>query len=264
MIDQDVSYKPLIQDFTWSYSRISSYYNCKWKFFLRYIRESKEREQFYSSYGKFMHQLIERFYKKELTKSEMLMEFLLGYKDNVVGTKPPNVSGAAYIEKGVQYLRAFEPFPYEMVDVEKEVNFTVEGIPFTGFIDFLGKDENGDFVIIDNKSRDLKPRSGRAKPTTKDKELDQMLRQLYIYAIAVKEIYGKWPVALCFNCFKNQQFIIEEFDMNKCEEATQWVVDSVHEIEENMNWDGEYDFFTCNYICGLNHKCEIFAEEKGW
>lgn len=52
---------------------------------------------------------------------------------------------------------------YSMVDVEKRVDFDIDGIRFVGYIDYLGIDDDGEFHIIDNKSRDLKPRSGRKK-----------------------------------------------------------------------------------------------------
>ena len=258
---EDVIYKPLIQDFTWSYSRIESFYSCRWQFFLKYIRGIKEDDTFFATYGSFMHQLIEQFYKGEITKDEMVGEYLSHYKEVVRGPRPSNVSGSQYIEKGINYLKSFSPFPYNMVAVEKKLNFLVDGIPFTGIIDFLGE-KDGELYIVDNKSRDLKPRSNRAKPTKKDLELDEMLRQLYIYAVAVKSEYGKYPVALCFNCFKNQEFIVEPFDSKKCDEAIEWVVNSVKEIEDNMMWQiDESDYFKCNYLCGLHDKCEIYLEE---
>lgn len=264
MTEEIISYKPLIQDFVWSYSRIEAFKSCKWKFFLRYIREWNEEEMFYSSYGSFMHKIIEGFYNGELTKDEMLTEFLLRYSDEVKGTRPANIKSSSYIEKGVEYLKGFQPFPFNMVAVEKKIDFNIDGIPFTGIIDYLGE-KDGDFYIVDNKSRDLKPRSKRAKPTIKDKELDEMLRQLYIYAVAVEQEYGKLPKALCFNCFKNRQFIIEPFDPKRYEEAKLWVTESVKEIEENLIWDDEdYDYFKCNYLCGLHNKCEIYLDEREW
>ena len=254
----DVIYKPLIQDFTWSYSRIEAFYSCKWKFFLRYIRGLQEEDTFFASYGSFMHRIIERFYKGDIAQDEMVIEFLTRYGKFVKGQKPANVSGSVYIQKGIEYLRSFKPFPFDMVAVEKRLNFLLDGIPFTGIIDYLGE-KDGELYIVDNKSRDLKPRSGRKTPTTKDRELDDMLRQLYIYAVAIEQEYGKLPSALCFNCFKNDQFIIEPFNSQKYEEAKRWAVDSIHFIEDNMEWDtDEPDYFKCNYLCGLHNQCDIF------
>lgn len=257
----EVSYKPLIQDFVWSYSRLKQYKNCKWGFFLKYIRGCNDIDMFYATYGSFMHKIIERYYKGYITKEQMLEEFLSGYQDNVTGARPANINSSSYIEKGIDYLKGFEPFPYEMVSVEERMKFDINGIPFIGVVDYLGqKDE--ELYIIDNKSRDLKPRSGRAKPTIKDKELDEMLAQLYLYAAGIEQLYGKLPTALCFNCFKNQQFIVEPFDHDRYKEVLKWAEDLVHEIEDNMEWDdSEYQYFQCNYLCGLHNECDIFLEE---
>ena len=100
-----------------------------------------------------------------------------------------------------------------MVGVEKKVDFVVNGIPFVGYIDFLGE-KDGDLYVVDNKSRILKPRSSRAKPTKADEELDAYLRQLYIYSAAVEEEYGKTPKSLCFNCFRDKLFIIDRHTPN--------------------------------------------------
>lgn len=260
--DTDISYKPIIQDFVWSYSRISSFKSCKWQFYLKYIREWTERGQFFASYGSLMHSLIERYYTGELTQSEMVDEFLCNYQTQVSGDKPKNVSSASYVEKGLEYLRAFKPFPYEMLEVEKTIYFNVGDREFVGIVDYLGTDKDGNLYIVDNKSRDLKPRSNRKKPTKNDEILDEMLKQLYLYSIAIRQEYGKYPKALCFNCFKNRQFIVEPFDEEKLKEVRKWVLDTISEIEENEVWDDdEFDFYRCNYLCGFHDRCEIYNEE---
>ena len=67
----EISYRPLIEDMTWSFSRIECFNDCPYRWFLKYIKRYKETPQFYSSYGSFMHKLIEQFYKGELTKEEI-------------------------------------------------------------------------------------------------------------------------------------------------------------------------------------------------
>lgn len=259
----DISYKPLIEEFTWSYSRIKCFEQCKWQFFLKYIRGCQEEDTFFASYGSFMHEIIESYYTKGLTNDEMLEEFLINYQDKVVGRPPKNVKRESYLQKGIAYIESFKPFPYEMVAVEERINFDINGIPFVGFVDYLGE-KDGEFYIVDNKSRDLKPRSGRATPTKSDEVLDDMLVQLYIYAHAVMQKYGKLPTALCFNCFKTQQFIIEPFDELKYQKALQWATESVGMIEDYVEFyeKSYYDYYQCSFLCGLQHDCEIWSEEE--
>lgn len=260
----EVSYLPLIEDMVWSYSRIESFNDCPYRFFLKYISKCKDGDKFYASYGSFMHRLIENYYRGILSKDEMLTEFLTGFSKNVKGTRPQESTVQKYIKCGVEYLKGFQPFQYSMVDVEKRVEFEIDGLKFIGYIDYLGE-ENGEYYIIDNKSRDLKPRSNREKPTVKDRELDSMLRQLYIYSAAVKQEYGKFPKALCFNCFKSGVFIEEPFREEAYNEAIEWVKQSVEDIKSTDDFYPNREFFSCYYICGVSDDCvydQIAREER--
>ncbi len=250
----EMIYRPLIEDMVWSYSRIKCFEDCPYRFYLKYIGGCKEVPQFYASYGSFMHKLIEEFYKGIITKEEMLTKFLFGFQENVIGRRPQQSTVEKYIQLGIEYLKGFSPFPYNMVAVEKKVEFELGGKKFIGFIDYLGE-KDGEYYIVDNKSRELKPRSGRKKPTVKDQELDEMLKQLYLYAAAIKQEYGKFPKALCFNCFKNQVFIEEPFSEKIFSETVEWFLKTIDDIADENEFLPYLDFFGCNYICGVNGEC---------
>lgn len=253
----DVSYRPLIEDMTWSYSRITSYHKCPYGWFLRYIRGEEETPQFYASYGKFMHKLIEMFYKGEISQSDMKTRFLLGFSNEVIGRRPSDKIVSSYIAKGMEYLDSFRVFPLNMIEVEMKVEYEIGGMPFVGFIDYLGE-RDGEYYIVDNKSRDLKPRSNRRKPTKKDEELDEMLRQLYLYAAAVEQKYGRFPKALCFNCFKSGLFIEEPFDLQRYEDTMKWASDTIEEIKDAEDFRPNMEFFNCYYLCGYVDSCEYW------
>ena len=255
----EISYLPLIEDMVWSYSRVNCFAQCPYSFYLKYISKDEPVNKFYTSYGSFMHKIIEEFYRGVLNKQDMVMRFLTGFSSEVEGERPSASIVNKYIGLGVEYLKGFKEFNYEMVDVEKKVKVDISGYSFIGFIDYLGI-EDGEFIIVDNKSRDLKPRSGRAKPTAKDKELDDMLKQLYIYAGAVKQEYGKFPKKLCFNCFKNGVFIEEEFKEEAYEEAIQWAIKQIELIKLEDEFPPNLDFFFCRYLCDVSHEC-VFYEQ---
>lgn len=250
----EVSYRPLIEDMVWSYSRLEAFNDCPYRWFLKYIRHCKEADKFYASYGSFMHKLIEGFYKGTLTKEEMLNKFLTDFSKEVRGTRPQESTVKKYIQCGCEYLRGFKPFRFNMIDVEKRVEFDIDGIPFVGFIDYLGE-EDGEYIIVDNKSRDLKPRSKRANPTVKDKELDSMLKQLYIYSAAVKNEYGKFPKLLCFNCFRTGIFIEEPFNEDAYNSAIEWAKKQVENIKDADDFYPNREFFSCYFICGVSDEC---------
>lgn len=260
-LGEGVSYKPLISDMTWSFSRVESFNSCPYKWFLKYIRGWKENGMFYASYGTLMHEIIRKYYDGELTKPQMLIYFLTHFKKDVVGERPSESTVQKYIDAGVTYCKNFEPFPYNTVAVEKTVDFNIDGISFVGILDYIGEKE-GKYCIVDNKSRELKPRSGRAKPTKKDEELDNMLKQLYIYSEGVHQLFGKYPDMLAFNCFRNGVFIEEPFKMDKFISAKEWVKNEINRIENEPDFAPNPNQFACKWLCGFSHKCIYDASEE--
>ena len=255
----DQIYTPLIDDFVWSYSRVNSFNGCRYAWFMKYICREKEDDMFYSSYGSFIHKLLEGFYKGELTKDEMETEFILDFQKEVKGKRPSAKIAHSYFQNGIAYFENFKPLPYKVLEVEGKFEFDLESkgkkYPFIGFIDYLGEDNEGNLILVDNKSRALKQRSKRKKPTVKDQELDEMLRQLYIYAEGVHQKYGKYPTKLCFNCFRNGEFIEEDFDPVKLHEAINWAAETIEQIRVANDFYPNIDYFKCRNICGLVNKC---------
>jgi len=260
----EVSYRPLIEDMTWSFSRVSCFESCRYKWFMSYVRGWSGEETFYASYGSLIHKIIQLYYTGKLEKKNMPVYFLQHFRTDVKGERPKECTVTKYINEGLNYCRDFEPFPFDPVDVEKKIEFDIYGIPFVCFIDFVGV-KDGELYIVDHKSRDLKQRSSRKKPTINDMEIDSMLRQLYVYSEAVYKEYGKYPAELCFNCFKNGQFIREKFNESTLIETKKWVVDSVHRIEDEEEFDPDIEMFKCKWLCGLNNRCIYNIEEqKEW
>lgn len=253
----EVNYAPVIQDMVWSYSRIKAFEDCPYRWYLRYIRRLSGKEMFFANYGSFMHKLIEQHYAEGKTPVELCDTYMCEFKKHVRGNAPsPKVFGN-YFRSGLQYLREFTPFQYRPLAVEKRVDFCLDKIPFVGYIDYLGE-ENGDLYIIDNKSRNLKPRSNRTKPTKSDAELDEYLKQLYLYAAAVEQEYGKFPKALCFNCFREQTFIVEPFNVDAYTVSRQWLSNKVAEITAETDFKPNADFFKCRYLCEMQEHCEYY------
>ena len=255
----NLNYEPLIRDMTWSFSRVASFGECPYRWFLTYIREKPDEDRFYASYGTFVHKLLARFYRGELPKEKLVSEFLSGFRDEVKGTRPSPEIASKYVKEGADYFRNFRPFECEVVGVEKQIDFDVLGIPFTGYIDLLVKTEDGLF-IVDHKSRVVKPRDPFSHRVTKADEIrEEMLLQLYLYAEAVRQSYGEYPAALVFNCFRNGTTVEELFDEEKCRAALRWAKESVEEITKTEDFEANPEWFRCRWLCGRSRWCE-----EGW
>lgn len=259
----EMNYAPIIQDMVWSYSRIKAFEDCPYRWFLKYIKKLDEKEMFFATYGLFVHKLIELYYTKGKTPEQLCEIYLCDFKNRVCGNAPNLKVFQNYFNSGLQYLQNISPFPYKPIAIEKQVNFCLGITSFVGYIDFLGE-QDGDLFVVDNKSRNLKPRSFRASPTKSDAELDSYLIQLYLYSIAVEQTYGKLPKALCFNCFRESTFIIEPFDQGAYRAAQQWLYDKTTKIIRETKFKPNAEFFKCKHLCEMQEHCEYYQmNQKG-
>lgn len=265
------TYAPLIREMVWSYSRANSFGMCKYKWYMKYIcRKKGQQEMFFSGYGSFIHNILERFYKGELAQGQLLTTYLTEFHTSVKG-KPPNMKiFQKYFEDGKRYFQNFKPLPFNVVAIEENVELEIDDLKFTGIADWIGElseEDGGGLIVIDNKSRTLKPRSGKKKPTKTDIELDEYFRQLYLYALAVQKKYGKPVRKLGFNCFRNENpLIIEDFDSDKADEAVAWFKEQVAYIADETGFSPDLDYFKCTNLCEMNGQCEFFrsAERRHW
>lgn len=263
-MENEISYKPLIDDMVWSYSRIGAFEQCPYRWYIKYISipKPKEKRMFFSEYGKFVHEILEKYYKKEISWGEAREIFITTYKENVPKA-PNNPLFKSYFKGGCDYFRfSGNLFDYEVVDVEKYVKFNVGDIEFQGVIDLICRDEDGKLIIIDHKSRALKPRSTRKKPTKTDIELDKYLKQLYLYSIPAKEIYGEYPSKLCFNCFRTGTYIEEAFNEKKLNETIEWVNEEVDKISNTTSFKPLPEYFKCNHLCEMQDECWMYELSK--
>lgn len=250
----DSIYKPLIASMQWSYSRIKSFEQCRYAWYLKYLYGLREKPNFYASYGSFVHKLIEKYYRDEISHQDLPMTFLVGFPFEVKGRRPKREIVEKYMNAGVSYFERFIPFPFRTISVEEKIGFLIGEKDFIGFIDYVGE-EDGSLVIVDHKSRDLKPRSRKKKPTAKDAELDEFLKQLYLYSAGIEQKYGRLPKKLCFNCFKCGNFIEEDFDFDAYESAKEWALDMISKIEQADEFYPNIDWFYCTNLCGFRDNC---------
>lgn len=246
---------------TWSYSRITCFHECKYRWYLRYIDGLDATDLFFTSYGSFMHKLIESAYNDGASRQRLAERYLSEFRENVRGAPPSRKVFESYFNDGLRYLNEFKTLPFTPVSVEKKIAFSLEGKSFVGIIDFLG-DRDGGLFIIDNKSRNLKQRSKRSKPTKTDGELDKYLRQLYLYAAAVKQEYGRLPTGLGFNCFRRGELITESFNNEAYEQTIQWALKSIDDIGRERDFNPDMEYFKCSYLCDMRDCCDYF--EHAW
>lgn len=248
---------------TWSYSRISSFEKCPYKFFLTYIAPSKKLPQFFSDYGSFMHGLLADYYSGRLTADGAVRAYLTGFQRHVAAKAPDSGIFTKYFQQGLSHLKSLSMPRERILGVETPVSFQVGGRPFTGYVDLvLFNEENGEITVMDHKSRALKPRSTRGRYTKSDEELDLYLRQLYLYSIPVENAFGVLPSSLAFNCYRTGTVIYEPFSSAAFEAAKDWANQSVEAIIHADDFSPSMDYYFCRYICDVHGECEYYAMQS--
>lgn len=245
----------------WSYSRINSFGDCPYAWFLKYIKLLPSVPNFYSEYGKFMHSILQKYYLGELQAYDLPGYFISEFT-TVVKLRPQKSSTYAnYFMDGLKYLRGIKPSPLKVLGVEQFVEFDIAGVPACGFIDLVESD--GGITITDHKSADIKPKSARKKPTIADQRLDDMFRQLYLYSLAVYEQYGEYPKTLRFNAFRKGLSVQESFSADRLANVVSWAKNQIETITYNTNWHPHIDYFRCNILCDMRENCEYYLINKG-
>ena len=76
-------YAKALQDMTWSFSRIHSYEQCPYEFYLNYLFKDEDghriyegEDNFYGAFGSFCHELLAAVFNREISAEEAYI-FLL-------------------------------------------------------------------------------------------------------------------------------------------------------------------------------------------
>ena len=179
-------------------------------------------------------------------------EYESEFDNHVVHAPPPFPKGVwqSTYDKGLKYFENFNGFDYKdytILEVEKKFSIKLCGYEFVGLADLiLRNNETGGIEVIDHKSK------GKA---SMNKELDLYRRQLYLYAMYVKEAYGEYPTRLRFNMFKEGYWIDEDFDELALNETILWAMNIIHEMENDDTWAVHITPFFCRNICGCFDYC---------
>lgn len=266
-----MSYREEIERMTWSFSRVTTYDQCPYEWYLHYILkdadEYPEEQNFYAQIGGYVHEILAMVLENKLKAEDAFDYYVDHYDENVTETTFPNVMDNTF-DKCADYLMDADKLnslknDFEIVGVEKKAVFTINGKKFLGFIDVLAKSkEDGGYIVIDHKSAEYPfTKSGNIKSSARS--FEKYKRQLYLYAHWVKEQYGEFPKLLVWNHFKDGgQLAIIKFDINEYQEAINWFCDKINVIEADEEFDANKEYFYCNNLCPYRNTCEYKDEEE--
>lgn len=252
----------------WSFSRISSYEQCPYQYYLQYIEKRESIDNFYASFGSLIHKLLEELLNHEITYEEAVNYYMEYHPYEICDDAPSSIIDS-YFEKGLDYLAEvsfdwmFDEF--DILGVEKEVKFEVNGEPFIGYIDLLLKNkESGDLVIVDHKSSKYPfSKTGKLLKACADQQ-QHYENQMFLYAKAIHDELGVYPVQLTWNYFKAKAWYSIPFTEAGLEKALKWATEKISEISKDDEFQNREDYFYCNNLCGFRNTCEykIYESEE--
>ena len=254
----------IIKSMNWSFSRLNGFYGCKRSWYIQYIlnkyyaekyqRNIKKIDKFFGMFGSFAHKVFEKYNKGELYLFELYDYCNNNYETEIPVSAPPNKYVDlynSYRAKLLDYFLNFDGDSLNVIESEFELKLEIilddgEVINFNGFIDLILQDENSDLIIKDYKSKsDFKSKE----------EYSEYLRQLLLYSLGVKKVYGKYPKKLIFDMFKINKVYEKEFDENDLKESITWMTKTISEIRKEEKFEKRCenpnsDFF-CRYVCSF-------------
>lgn len=235
----------------YSFSKLSSFDTCPYCWYLKYIEHKKGKTNAFSSYGTFVHKLLEQYAKGEVKLNDLSFLYEWEYEDAIPEEFPPSRFsdlGELYHRQGLEFFQNFEGFPdYEIIGSEIKFEIEIGNSKFIGIIDLLLKDKEGHYVIVDYKSK------GKFKSK---KEKAEYARQLYLYAMYVKEKFGEFPKEMKFYLIRARDTVEIVFDEKALQEAIDWMEKTIEDIENAWVYEKTPDEFFCNYICDYRDECD--------
>lgn len=242
----------------YSFSKLSAWWTCPYGYYLRYIKHQKGIGNAFSSYGTLVHEIMEKYAKGEAELWDLPQMFEWLFDSAVPETFPPNKYvdlKESYYKQAMNFLKNFEGYEkYKMLGVEEKFELDIEDWKFVGIIDLVFEDENGRLIIRDYKSK---------ASFKNENEKREYARQLYLYAIYVKEKYGRYPDELQFLMFRKEKDPVKiAFNEESKEEAVEWAKDTVRIIRNTFDYPPQCEEFYAQNLCNHREYCQHKIKPK--
>lgn len=147
------------QSLSLSVSKTKTFKDCKAKYRFCYIEKLPRKEWDFHVFGKFLHEILERYYRKLLEGATEAPNILLSiaWKESYLGWKtkltPVQIQEAKDICNLFLKDLAQSKNPPTVLHVEKPFNIDIDGkILLNGFIDRVQKDADGILHVSDYKT----------------------------------------------------------------------------------------------------------------
>jgi putative RecB family exonuclease len=250
----------------YSHSKLSSFEQCPYRYKLRYIDKipSPIEKTIEAHLGTCVHDALEWLYNevtagKLPTIDDLLEKYISNWQKDWAETiliVKQNMTANDYKAKGFKFLTDYyfkhKPFKDGTLEMEKQVwiNLT-EQHSIVGYIDRLVYNkENNEYEVHDYKTASSLP------PQEKFDED----RQLALYSIAIKELFGKdKPVILTWHYLNHNKQIFSKRTNEQLEKLKEQTIKLIHTIENTKQFPTETTIL-CNW-CEYKQYCKAHGNQ---
>ncbi len=141
-------------DFTLSYSKMNTYYECPFKYFCDNILKLNEFENNFDTFvGSLFHDILSKIYNKDFNYEKAKEEYFLNHPFNL--TKENSLflnrllNDFKYVIDNLKLF--YNNTKYQNIETEKNIEIDIDGIKFKGIIDKV-MSYNDNYVLIDYKT----------------------------------------------------------------------------------------------------------------
>ena len=239
-----------------SFSQLNSAEECMFSHYLSKIKKVEGIENYWSELGTIVHSILEEYDKGLVTNCAD--EFTLRYGKITSDIRQAAWDKGAYKWKTygqiLKFFQNFKGFNTKAIFTELAFEYEIEDFLFTGFIDrgsYINNNPNEGISVQDYKISN--------KFTKKD--LAKKLHQLYLYAPAIKNAYGKYPKEMIFYFVKSGEYYKEAFNEAKLKKSLKWACEANKKIifaQEQNNFPATVNKFKCANLCSYSEHCEFW------
>ena len=284
----------IIDEMTWSFSRVNSFHNCAYSWMLNYIECVDKENNFFSDYGLLVHAALEKYFKNELEIFELAGWYEENYKEFVKTSPPAYPVGmeAQYYDSGLEYFMNFD-FPkddYEVISVEDSFNINFAGNDIIIKPDLVLKNKKtGKYILCDYKTSLLfketnndkncvylhhngKKEKYTFKSKDKKEQLVEYVFQMYLYCLGLKEKYDIQIDEIQIWFIRQNRELIFNYKQEKSDDAINWFTEAVETIKKEREWkpvtfglseeELKKKAYWCQNICGVRSLCPHGAGVK--
>lgn len=237
-------YEPSKEKIELSYSAVSSYIDCPFRFYLRDYLEFKTPTDYYQVYGIIVHNALKKLHifmkeEKEISIQDIIHIVDLYCKDDESRKRWRD----ELITDLWNYCEKTSEFIKKVIDVEIPFSYIDSGLVINGQADLVIENKNDEIEIVDYKSR--------YKEGLHRMNVDIQLR---IYNIALNNKYDNKIKLISAYTFKDNQqtkFTNTKEDFEKTKKLVASISDSIEKKQFSRNWSGPF----CESKAG---KCDFY------